>query len=163
MGSEVARSAVALGRELKDQIARLDGEIARLRRDANPSEAERLAERLTALGPETAGEPEDRRQLRELIRRQGDLMTGFAAQLASVEARRAELQGLLRRLWEGAAGLDSGSDRRAGDSGRLRVLCADISRRAMLETVELPARAATEDMETVERPAPSGNADGSGS
>jgi hypothetical protein len=153
---EVASSARDLARDLSKRLLDLDRDIAGLGRDADPAEARRLSERLAALGPESPTEAGERRQMRQLLQKQSDLMGSLAARLATAEALRARLLQVLGRLWEETTRL---AERRGPTSGsigaRLRTLCAELAQQAG-RAGDAPgsdacdARAAVEDQPTRE-------------
>ena len=100
-------------RALAAELAALDAEIARLASDGDPDEAARLRQRLTALGPESAQEGEERRALRRLLNEQARLLERVAARLSEARARRDERAEALRGLWRAAHGADAATRTRS--------------------------------------------------
>ena len=78
--------------------AECDRELAALARDAGPGETARLTAQLGALEAE-AGEHADHAELRELLRRQLELVQRMRARRESVLHARIRLLDLLRALW----------------------------------------------------------------
>ncbi len=93
---------LAAAHELAAAIAAGDRQIESLAGTIDPREAERLAERLSALGPPTPGENDDRRQMRELFQKQLDVARRVEARLREANAERARRVELLRALWQAA-------------------------------------------------------------
>jgi hypothetical protein len=90
------------GRRLASELEALDADIARLARDADPDEVARLSQHLAALGPESASEGDERRQMRRLLSEQAGLLAQLIERLAQTRARRDERAQALRELWRGA-------------------------------------------------------------
>jgi hypothetical protein len=131
LSEDAAGTALGLARDLSRRLSAYERDIARLGRDADPRESRRLEARLSELGPEAAGEPEERRRMRELIRQQCALVDSVGAQLAAAEDLRAGVLRLLERLWEGISRL---VERPPADGGkaseRVRLLCAELAQQA---------------------------------
>jgi hypothetical protein len=152
-GSEVLSvSARDAANSLAGAIVLLDVEIANLASNADPTERERLEARLTTLGPAPPDEAEARRQMRELLQKQLDLLRGFESPLEGLRARRAQRFELLRALWREAVDLRAGgNDPKRGDraTGRIRALCAEITQH--LDEAGGSPTAAISDAPTIER------------
>jgi hypothetical protein len=115
---------------LASAIAGLDAEIASLSSNADTAERERLETKLAALGPAPPNEDEARRQMRELLQRQLDLLRGFESRLEALRAVRTKRFELLRALWRQAIDLREAANdpgREAHATGRIRALCAEIA------------------------------------
>jgi predicted Ser/Thr protein kinase len=149
---DAARDALALARQLAARLAALDREVVRLGRDADPRESARLEERLAALGTESAGEPEERRRMRELIRQQRALVDSVSARLTAAEALRAGMLRLLAELWEGLSRLAERPAGREHAAREVRDLCAALSRQAPPDAAG--SEGTLDEMPTRERPLP---------
>jgi serine/threonine protein kinase len=124
--------AVTAAQALRSSIRSLEREIANLEKDAGSAEQARLQDRLVSLGPSSAEEPAERRQMR-------DLLTGQLALVRSLTVRREEARwdysratGLLRNLYLELVGLRDESTRGgetwSSHTARLRALCDEITR-----------------------------------
>jgi hypothetical protein len=87
-------------------IDALQREVSDLERDIDPAEATRLEDRHRALGPEVEGEGAGRRQMRELLAKQLDLMRGLTARLETARARREQITGSMQGVWRAVADWD---------------------------------------------------------
>jgi hypothetical protein len=116
--SEQVRAAA---RDCRDSIDDLDRQIESLRRDLDPDEGRRLGAKLAGLGDAREGEPDERRQLRELLARQLELQLGLEGAIAEHQKERDRKLATLRRLRDRAAAVD-GPDGAAAED-RLRHLC----------------------------------------
>lgn len=85
---ELAREAVASGRDVLQAIQALDHQIAALARDADYGEQARLEQKLAALSASTAGESEPQRRMRRLLEEQLDLLRGLTPQVAAAQEQR---------------------------------------------------------------------------
>jgi len=116
--------------QLLDTVAALDAELAKLAQDADPQELEAVEAKLRALGPETPGEDDVRRQKRAVLVPQRELLRALNQRLAAVAERRARLVDLLRTMWLQVATLraEAARDTLAVTeiSGRVKALCADV-------------------------------------
>ena len=151
-GSDAQNEAVDAARALAAAIAALDAEIASLASNADPAERERLQAKLVALGPAPLNEAEPRRQMRELLQKQLDLLRGFESRLEGLKAGRAKRFELLRALWRHAIDLRAAAnDPARGDraTGRIRALCAEITQH--LQGREVGPDPAMSDAPTIER------------
>ena len=117
--AEAARHAVSRVREL-------DTELLSLARDASPSEIDRLSAQLATFGDPSQGNAE-RRELRELVANQLELVRKLRARHEDVARERARTMDLLRGLWAQtleARGAGSGN---ASDE-RVRATIAELRR-----------------------------------
>lgn len=96
--SALGAAALSAARQVERALGQLDEEIAMLARDASPNEIAAVEQRLAALD-EAADEPASRRDLREMLTRQRDLLRRLADQLVTTMSRRERFFGLLRTLW----------------------------------------------------------------
>ncbi len=127
--------AIAAARTAAEALRVLDETRARLAADADAAEAARLRQKLEALGPESDGEADARRQLRSLLEQQLEVLEGVQARLDEHGARRAALADALRELWRGMAQGSGG----AASVDKLRAACAEIEKQsASAEVVDLP-------------------------
>ncbi|MEK6769006.1 MAG: hypothetical protein AABY85_08470, partial [Gemmatimonadota bacterium] len=126
---ELGSEAVAAARQVVAALETLDAEIALLARDASPGEIAALEQKLAALG-DGAGEPASRRELRQMLANQGDLLRRLAEQLEAATRRRERLLDLLRTLWLQVANLRAEAARDAladaDVTGRIRAAVAEI-------------------------------------
>jgi hypothetical protein len=132
VAGQVAGEAASAGRDLLNAIVGLEKQIEDLARDADPSERERLEEKLAALGEGTATEGEGRRRMRDLLSQQVELAQSLAGQLEEAEERRSHLVDLLKTLWMQIANLKAHQHDAAFDSseisGRIRAISDDAKR-----------------------------------
>ena len=146
--NDAAEAACALAAS----IAALDAEIASLSASVDPAERERLESRLAALGPAPPSEDVGRRQMRDLLQKQFDLLRGFESRLGSLKAGRAKRLDLLRALWLQAVDLRAAANDPAKEgpaTGRIRALCAEITQH--LNGAGTNPTAAISDAPTIER------------
>lgn len=129
-------AAAATGARLLRAIEQQDQELLSLERVASASEADRLWAQLASLGDEAAGESSERRELRELLRHQLEVVHRVRGRRETVAQQRAHYFDLLRGLWtqlRGICDLPSDDERKVTESSeRLRSLCSEIA--AALET-----------------------------
>lgn len=104
-----ARGEAGEAEALVLEIAGIDAEIGRLAADADPEEAQRLREKLDALGADAAEDGEERRHRRRLLLEQVDLVAKVEARLEETRARRQSRLDALRELWRSATTPSSGS------------------------------------------------------
>ena len=120
---EIGSEALTGARQLLSVVQRLD-----------PAEIQRFEQKLTALGDDPSSEPESRRQMRQLVQGQLDLMRRLAVQLDAATAKRAQLLGLLRTLWLQLANLRAATAADALHSHEvtapIRALCQEIEQHA---------------------------------
>ncbi|HVE77425.1 MAG TPA: serine/threonine-protein kinase [Gemmatimonadaceae bacterium] len=144
IGADAARTA----HRLLAAIAESDREIAALARDASTSELDRLAAQLTVLGDAPPREDDDRRELRDLVRHQLELVRRMRGRQEIVSRRRAHLLDFLRGLWTQLCRVHdaaAGSPAAAGEpSGRVRALCAEIAEELQGRRSAAPTAAGTE-------------------
>jgi len=124
-------NAANLARALAVSIAALDAEIASLASNVDTAEGARLEGKLAALGSPPPGEDDARRQMRELLQKQFDLLKGFESRLEHLKGGRDKRFELLRALWRQSLDLravanDPSRQDRADAS--IRTLCAEINR-----------------------------------
>jgi predicted Ser/Thr protein kinase len=126
---ELGSEALAAARQAVDALAKIDAEIAVLARDASPVEIAALDQKLLALG-EPDNDGPSRRELRQMLASQRDLLARLASQLAAAMRDRERLLDLLRTLWLQVANLraEMARDERAGSeiTGRIRSVVAEI-------------------------------------
>ncbi len=126
----VGDRARAIAIDLAGAIASLDREIASLAGAVDPAEAERLVEKISALGPPAPNEGEARSQMRDLFQKQLDLQRSVGARLDGLKALRSRRLEFLRALWLQAVDLraaenDAGKTSRTND--RIQNLCVEIA------------------------------------
>jgi hypothetical protein len=139
VGARAARTA----QRLLAAIERCDAEIAALSRDASTGEVDRLTAQLGVLEPdETSGAlvAPERRELRDLVARQLELVGRMRVRCELVSQRRARLLALMRGLWTQLSLLRNATAPDAGAAGpaiseHVRALCDEIER-------EVPGEAA---------------------
>jgi serine/threonine-protein kinase len=126
VGAEAARVA----QRLVEAIDACDREVARVVPDAGPAELDRLESQLAALQPASPDESADRRDLRQLIERQLDVVRRMHAHGETLSHQRAHLLHLIRGLWAQLCLVrnvaSSGPVPTARATERLRALCAEI-------------------------------------
>jgi serine/threonine-protein kinase len=136
LGAEAAR----LAQRLVSAIEQCDREIAQLARDAGPAELDRLESQLSALRAESGEENTDRRELREVIQRQLEVMRRMHGRGEALSHRRTHLLHLTRGLWAQLClvrnAASAAPQAAAHDAERLRALCAEI-----VEEIEAPRSA----------------------
>lgn len=118
--------ALATAEGVLQAIELRDNELARLSRDAGPSEADRLGAQLDALRSEDAGDTRERAELRQLVQHQLDIVRRMQNRRELVMRERASLVDLLRNLWTLVCATGESHDRDSGASERLRALCTEI-------------------------------------
>jgi hypothetical protein len=123
--------AVSAARRLIASIEELDREIAQLGRDADPTERQRLHERLVALAEPLPDEPDERSRMRTLLQQQMRLMDALEARFSAAGERRGRRLEMLKALWLEVANLRAQAagrgHGRGGTTDRLRALCARIA------------------------------------
>ncbi len=133
-------SAVRLVRHAADAIAQLGRTAARLRQGADPDEAGRLARKLEALGMASPDEPADRAQMRDLVRRELEIVRGVEGQIATALSRRDELEARLVAVRDEVARLER---RRDASARRLPASLAELERTLAEVSSDLPTVAPT--------------------
>ncbi len=127
---ELGREAMSAARQMLLALETLDNEIAVLARDADPAELAQVEQKLS-LPVEGATEPAHRRELRQMLENQRDLLRRLAGQLTETTRRRDRMVDLLRTLWLQVASLraeavrDSRMDSEI--TGRIRAVVAEIA------------------------------------
>jgi hypothetical protein len=109
---------------MRNHAEKLSGpahELGTTARDASAAEIGALDQKLAALGDE-AGENASRRELRQMLSNQRDLLRRLADQLAATMRRRERIVDLLRTLWLQVANLRA-------DAARDTLTDADLSGR----------------------------------
>jgi hypothetical protein len=139
--ADVAGTAAALADRVLSAIKQRDEELELLSRDASATEFDRLAVQLASLGDETPSENRERRELRELVRHQFDVVRRMRARFEALAQQREHLFDLLRGLWtqlRAVCDANSGAPLR-GDSSteRVRALCSEIATELEKESVTL--------------------------
>ena len=125
---ELASSATAAADCLLHAIDRLNAESASLARDGSAADADRLSTQLAALGDGSSAESPERHELRELVRRQLEVVRRIRARHELVAQQRAHFFDMLRGLWtQLCAACDSAGDERTDVvSRKVRALCQEI-------------------------------------
>jgi hypothetical protein len=127
--ADVGAAAARAARSLLGAIEECDRQLASLARDASDAELDRLTAQLTALEDASPREGDERRELRELVRHQLDVVRRMRGRHELVAEHRARLFDLMRGLWtqlslvRDAAGSASTTQLCA----RVRGLCAEIA------------------------------------
>ena len=121
-------AALHAARSLLAAIEDYDRQLVSLARDASAPELDRLTTRLNALDDASAPDSNERRELRELVRHQLDLVRRMHARHELVTEERARLLDLMRGLWTQLSVLRdaAGSAALPQMCARVRVLCAEI-------------------------------------
>ena len=91
--------ALAAARQLVTTLEALEAEENRLRADADSNEVARIEARLEGLGTEVGTEDAPRKQMRNLLRQQLELLLGVLARVEELAARRGRLVARLEGLW----------------------------------------------------------------
>ena len=150
-------NARAAAQRLVEAIASLDRQIAGLARAFDPTEAKRLAAKLAALGPDR-GPADENLEIREILRKQLEPITGLEVRIEDAKARRARLLELLKELRLQLGELQAGSGdsaKSASATGRVQKLLAQINELEMgAKTIGTDRTRATEaisDAPTIER------------
>jgi serine/threonine protein kinase len=118
----VLREAIDAAREAVARVHDLEGELGALSRDASPAEVDRLSAQLASFGDPSVGNAE-RRELRELVSNQLEIVRKLRARHEEVARERARIMDLLRGLWSQA--LDA---RQAGRVDQMRATIAELRR-----------------------------------
>jgi serine/threonine protein kinase len=128
---EAGTAAAAMGERLMRAIELRDIELNSLENVASEAEIDRLSAQLASLGEPAPGERSERRELRELVRHQLDIVRRVRGRRETMAQQRAHLFDLLRGLWTHVrAACDTPVDdpRQVADaSNRVRTLCAEIA------------------------------------
>jgi len=136
--------AANAARRLAKTLAGLDRERAQLGKDFDPAQLAQVERQLAGFG--AAEDTGSRRQMRELLEGQRQLLEKLAGQRDSVGRRQEHLLGLLRTLWLQMAALRAGAAREqledAAVSGRVREVCLEIAAQ-VAATEEVQAALAT--------------------
>ncbi|HEY8174678.1 MAG TPA: serine/threonine-protein kinase [Gemmatimonadaceae bacterium] len=129
--TDVSAAAATLAHRVLRAIEQRDEELGLLARDASASELDRLSAQLGTLGGDAPSEGRERRELRELVRHQLEVVRRMRARHEALSQQRAHLFDLLRGLW---TQLRAACDAPAGAAGtpdptieRVRALCAEIA------------------------------------
>lgn len=120
----------------------------------DPAEAERLAAKIAAIGPPSDRDGDGKRQMRDLLQKQLDLLRGFESRLPGLKDRRARRLELLRALWLQVTELGSAAGNDGTTSGatdRIRTLCAEIVTQMGGASADTEATEAISDAPTIER------------
>ncbi len=152
-----ARTAAVRAKEaaagVEAEITSIDAEIKSLAAGHDPTEAERLAARIEAMGPSQASEGEARRQMRELLDKQLALLRGVESRIETLKARRGRQLDLLRTLWQQTEVLvlSGGDDPRAKNAAAsIEALCDEAgSEQTIAQTRDVDP--ALSDAPTIER------------
>ena len=143
-GNAMAGEAVSAARRLSRALAAIEREIVQLDKDFDPAQFAQVERQLTGLNEgEDSG---SRRQMRELLEGQRQLLQKLADQRDSVGRRQEHLIGLLRTLWLQLASLRAGIAQErfeeAAVSGKVRDVCQEIAAH-VAATEEVQASMAT--------------------
>ena len=129
---ELAREALAAGREVLASIEALDRQIGSLASDADAAEPARLEQKLASLVEQRGVESEPRQRMRRLLEEQLELARGLTRQLAAAQEQRAHLADALKTLWLHLANLRAHQHEASFDagqiSGRIRAVADDAKR-----------------------------------
>jgi hypothetical protein len=129
--SGLVSAAATMADRILRAIEQCDSELRSLANDANAKEVDRLAAQLGALGDASAIESRERRELRELVRHQLEVVRRMRGRHEMVWQQRAHLFDMLRGLWtQLCAACDAVSvSTEARNQGleRARALCAEIA------------------------------------
>lgn len=127
--SQLAAEGLAAARQVLAALASLDTEIGALARDVGPNDLAALEQRLAGLG-DPASEPASRRELRDMLSKQRDLVQRIGEQVRDGLTRRERLLELLKTLWLQITALraDAANEGAARDavSGRIRDAVTEI-------------------------------------
>ena len=108
-----------------------DEELGLLSRDASASELDRLSAQLGTLGDDAPSEGRERRELRELVRHQLEVVRRMRARYEALSQQRAHLFNLLRGLWTQLRAACDAPARVGGTPDptmeRVRALCTEIA------------------------------------
>jgi serine/threonine protein kinase len=148
---QTADRAAAAARSLAAALAAADQRVARLNRDLDPKDLQRLDERLAVLGAADASEDEERRELRRLLSGQRELLRRYEGRLQETRARRERALRLLEELWRRAPA-GSAADR----AGQELWFAAVAEAEAFLGDVATPADAPDSNTATRVRPGAAG-------
>ena len=135
LGAEAA-NAGGVARNVADlvcrEIERCDRDAAAFARDASPREVERLTVQLSILDESPDRDTADRRELRELVAHQLEVVRRMQTRREGAEQRSAHLFYLLRGLWAQLCVLRnasvSGPAAVARQSDHVRELCSEMGR-----------------------------------
>jgi predicted Ser/Thr protein kinase len=95
----IAREAADAADQLLHEIKAVESRIAEVAAQADPAEQARLAERISALGPESAAESEMTKRMRGLLRGQNDLFGQLEEHARDLRDRRERLRDHLQGLY----------------------------------------------------------------
>ena len=133
-------AAAAIAQRLLRAIVQRDLELTSLERVASASELDRLGAQLASLGDEVPGESGERRELRDLVRHQLEVVRRVRGRRETMAQERARHFDLLRGLWTRLCEVsDAPMDdaRRVIEAAtRVRSLCSEI-----VEELETPGLA----------------------
>ena len=128
----VASSARRMADLVCREIDRCDRAAAAFARDASPNEVERLTVQLGVLDQSADRDGADRRELRDLVSHQLDVVRRMQTRREAAEQRSAHLFYLLRGLWAQLCVLRNvsvnGPAAVARQSDHVRDLCSEMSR-----------------------------------
>ena len=152
-----ARTAAGRAREaaarVEADLLSIDAEIKSLAAGHDPTEAERLAARIEAMGSAQPSEGEARHQMRELLDKQLALLRGVETRIETLKARRLRQLDLLRTLWQQTEVLvlSGGDARKTGNAAEsIEALCDEAgSEQTIAQTRDVDP--ALSDAPTIER------------
>ena len=120
----LASQVLSAGRRVLAALADANEESARLEREVNPEEEQRLEDRLATLG-DTGGEDTDAAEMKRLVAQQLELVRRLAARREEAVARRRSLGEDLDRLWSALVRAASATGTEAAHAlERLQEACA---------------------------------------
>ena len=129
---ELSADAVNAARDLRDALQRLEREIARLAKDDDPAELERVNRKLVLLDESSADAGQESNEMRRLLAGQRELLLALRARHAAAVDRRARLLESLRTLWLQLALLRSQQAddalSAAGITDQIREICREVDR-----------------------------------
>jgi hypothetical protein len=126
----VGAEAAGAARRVLAAIDEFDRQLASLARDASAAELDRLTAQLTALDDASDREYEERRELRQLVRHQLEVIQRMRDRHELGSQRRGRLFDLMRALWTQLSLLRDGGAGSAATThtcSRVRALCAEIT------------------------------------
>jgi hypothetical protein len=125
----VGAAAAGAASSLLAAIGECDRRLASLARDASAPELDRLTAQLSALDDASSFESDERRELRDLVRHQLEIVRRMRGSYELVSEQRARLFDLMRGLWTQLSLVRdaAGSAVTPQLCARVRALCAEIS------------------------------------
>jgi serine/threonine-protein kinase len=136
----VGAAAAHAARFLLIAIEERDRQLVSLARDASAPELDRLTSRLSALDEAASSDSDERRELRDLVRHQLEVVRRMHTRHELVAEHRARLFDLMRGLWTQLSVLRdaAGSSTMPQICARVRVLCAEAADLSAVGRPEMP-------------------------